>query len=81
MTVALREGPEALRTAAERRLTNSGLLTTASDGAWVLPPESARYRDADLSAAEQPGPAPQLFEAVKTPSTPLTPTTLFEEHP
>lgn len=50
LTVALREGPDVVRSAAQRQLVGAGLLTVTEDGDWILAPEAARYRDADLNA-------------------------------
>lgn len=62
LTLALREGPAAIRAAATRQLTDAGLLTVTDSGDWVLLPTAARYRNADL-ATDLPAPtASALFE-------------------
>lgn len=54
LTVSLREGPDAVRLAAERRLVDSGLVTITSTSDWIIAPEAARYRNADLAGGELP---------------------------
>jgi Protein of unknown function (DUF2398) len=61
LTVALREGPDAVRSAAERRLVGSGLVTVTNASDWIIAPEAARYRDADLAGG---APAPTLDETL-----------------
>lgn len=62
LTVALREGPSAVRSAAEQQLEGAGLLTVSPDGDWMLPPTAARYRDAELGSASPPLAEPSLLE-------------------
>lgn len=62
LTVALREGPEAVRAAAEQQLEGAGLMTVTSSGDWMLRPTAGRYRDADLASRGEPTDATQLFE-------------------
>lgn len=62
LTVALRESPDAVRTAAEQRLIEAGLLVLTASRDWVLAPEAARYRAAELTTAAVPQPVPALFE-------------------
>ena len=58
LTQELREGPATIRGAAEAELTEAGLLHV-TDGAWLLRPAAARYRDADLTMPQDaPGRAP-----------------------
>jgi hypothetical protein len=60
LTVALRESPDAVRDAAERRLIEAGLLRV-DDGDWVLPAAAARYREAELAIGSA-GAEATLFE-------------------
>lgn len=53
LTVALREGPDAVRLAAQRQLVSAGLVTVTDAGDWILAPEAARYRNPDLAASER----------------------------
>ncbi len=51
LTVQLREGPDAVRAAAEQQVVAAGLVRVTEAGDWLIAPEAARYRDADLAAA------------------------------
>lgn len=62
LTVALREGPAAIRAAATRQLADAGLLRVTEAGDWVLLPTAARYRNADLATDGPAPPASALFE-------------------
>lgn len=66
LTVALRESPAVVRQRAQYKLVEAGLLHTGSDGAWLLTPAAARYRDAELNTAAAATAAPEatatLFE-------------------
>ncbi len=61
LTVALRESPAAVRTAAEQQLEGASLLSVTPDGDWVLLPAAGRYRDAELNTISAP-PDPTLLE-------------------
>lgn len=63
LTVPLREGGvEAVRAAGEQKLVEAGLIEVTTEGDWVLKPEAARYRDAELTAAPVSAPPSTLFE-------------------
>lgn len=63
LTIALRESPAAVRDAAEAQLRAAGLLDVDDSGAWLLHPESGRYRMADLQLPPTRQPEPEtLFE-------------------
>lgn len=63
LTIALRESPDAVSDTAESQLRSAGLLAVDESGAWLLQPESGRYRMADLQLPPARQPAPEtLFE-------------------
>ncbi|SDB93659.1 TIGR02678 family protein [Raineyella antarctica] len=62
LTLALREGPSAVRSAAEQQLEAAGLLTVSPTGDWVLRPTAARYRDAELGSESSRLADPSLLE-------------------
>lgn len=49
LTKAMQESAEAVRSAAETRLVDLGLLRIGPEGSWQLTPFAARFRDAELA--------------------------------
>jgi uncharacterized protein (TIGR02678 family) len=64
LTLARRDSPTALQTQVTARLAQAGLIEAAPDGALVLLPAAARFRDAALEGPRTPAsaaPAPDLL--------------------
>ena len=78
LTAALRQSPGVVRAEAESELSDCGLLTVEADGAWILTPAAARYREAALTigAAGGTGPAAPVVPPL---SDGPPPDSLFEE--
>ena len=77
LTVALRHSPAVVRDEAEAELCACGLLQIDADGAWILPPAAARYREADLIMSDDAATADLVVRAPDL----QQPHSLFEELP